>query len=80
MHENSRNEKVRGEIGRKTKETERINFKKYRGTQRQNRKEKVKEQKRQTAEEERGKQRMQMRGESVTEMIAAITIIISCWQ
>lgn len=42
MHENSRNEKVRGEIGRKTKETERINFKKYRGTQRQNRKEKSK--------------------------------------
>lgn len=36
-----------------------------------------KKRRRQTAEEGRGKQRMQMRGESITEMIAAITIIIS---
>lgn len=59
---------------------------KYSGAQRQKNEENVKrkEQQKKTnwQRSRRGKQRMQMRGESVAEMIAVITIIISmcCWQ
>lgn len=77
MNENNGNGKVLREIGWKSKVSEKKVQQNIKTKQRR----KCKRSKMHTVERRRGKQRMQIREDSITDMIAAITIIISmcCW-